>query len=210
MVVCCTRSELFWCFFRLVFTFIFLVQNKQQLKLPGMDNIRFTFKFKLQLVTAACPSSLNHNWIQFFKFFFSQKAENMLSRTCYWPFSCIDPKWKMEDGPFKEECCCFFFFFFFLVMNGLKSSFIQLFSLLAVPTLPPSTQLQCRAPPPPTHTSLAHINTQTPSLPPEAFGQEGVGFPNYLNRFQQMVEELSCTALQPTDQSFINPEPEHF
>lgn len=85
-----------------------------------------------------------------------------------------------------------------LVMNGLKSSFIQLPPRLSVPTLPPSTPLQCRTPSPsptPQHThTLAHINTHTPCPAPwrtQAGGCEWVGFPNYLNRFQQMVEELS-------------------
>ena len=83
-------------------------------------------------------------------------------------------------------------------MNGLKSSFIQLPPRLSVPTLPPSTPLQCRTPSPsptPQHThTLAHINTHTPCPAPwrtQAGGCEWVGFPNYLNRFQQMVEELS-------------------
>lgn len=76
-------------------------------------------------------------------------------------------------------------------MNGWKSSFIQLPPLLSVPTLPPSTPLQCRTPSPPTHT---HINTHSLPCPLRNTGRGGcvwVGFPNYLSRFQQMVEELS-------------------
>lgn len=76
-------------------------------------------------------------------------------------------------------------------MNGWKSSFIQLPPLLSVPTLPPSTPLQCRTPSPPTHT---HINTHSLPCPLRNTGRGGcvwVGFPNYLSRFQQMVKELS-------------------
>lgn len=96
------------------------------------------------------------------------------------------------------------------------ASFILLPPLLSVPTLPPSTPLQCRTNTTP-HLLSTHINTHTHSLPcPAPWGaQAGVGveagFPDYLNRFRQMVRELSSrghVALSPNSlnaSSFLSP-----